>query len=43
MLRVEHASGGYFNHLIITDMSFSISQGEFFGILDPMEVVKQHY
>lgn len=35
MLRVEHASGGYFNHLIITDMSFSIPQGEFFGIIGP--------
>ncbi|WP_010530002.1 adenosylcobinamide amidohydrolase [Lentibacillus jeotgali] len=35
MLNLEHVSGGYDGESVIQDISFSVSQGEFFGILGP--------
>ncbi|ALX48562.1 adenosylcobinamide amidohydrolase [Lentibacillus amyloliquefaciens] len=35
MLNLEQVSGGYGGEPVIQDISFSISQGEFFGILGP--------
>ncbi len=35
MLKLEHVSGGYEEQPVIQDISFSVSRGEFFGILGP--------
>ncbi|MFD1360083.1 adenosylcobinamide amidohydrolase [Lentibacillus salinarum] len=35
MLNLEHVSGGYDGQPVIQDISFSVSPGEFFGILGP--------
>ncbi|TRM12087.1 ATP-binding cassette domain-containing protein [Lentibacillus cibarius] len=35
MLNLEHVSGGYDGQTVIKDISFSVSPGEFFGILGP--------
>lgn len=35
MLLIENVSGGYENQEIIKDISFSVQEGEFFGILGP--------
>src|SRR5699024_9444672 len=35
MLNLEHVSGGYGGEPVIQNISFSVSQGEFFGILGP--------
>lgn len=35
MLNLDHVSGGYDGKPIIQDISFSVSSGEFFGILGP--------
>src|SRR5699024_921492 len=35
MLTVDHVSGGYADHPIIKDVTFSVKKGEFFGIVGP--------
>ncbi|GGJ99490.1 putative ABC transporter ATP-binding protein YvrA [Lentibacillus kapialis] len=35
MLDLEYVSGGYTEHPVINDVNFSVSPGEFFGILGP--------
>ncbi|GAB4074015.1 ATP-binding cassette domain-containing protein [Barrientosiimonas marina] len=35
MLNLQHVSGGYDDQPIIQDLSFSVTRGEFFGILGP--------
>ncbi|WP_369693634.1 ABC transporter ATP-binding protein [Lentibacillus sp. CBA3610] len=35
MLSLDHVSGGYDGEPVIRDISFSVSSGEFFGILGP--------
>lgn len=35
MLKVEHLTGGYGKQAIVKDVSFSVNQGEFFGVLGP--------
>ena len=35
MLEINHISGGYSSYEVLTDLSFSVKQGEIFGILGP--------
>lgn len=35
MLQIDHISGGYPGHQVLTDLSFSVKRGEIFGILGP--------
>lgn len=35
MLKVEGVSGGYFQENVVSDVSFHVKRGEFFGILGP--------
>lgn len=35
MIEVFRASGGYFNKIILEDLSFQVNKGEFFGVIGP--------